>query len=264
MRNFLRRHRYASTGGSSHAKASAAELGNFHSGGTNCSGVKSSTYGRNERNSASEFGASQALTQYKTLYFKFANNPEADVRIKFLSGFSFVAPQGENWIEGPRKPEPDPSNYGLVNRLAFVKLLPQDEERGPHTIIANVYTMRIARQNLTVDPQEFIRFRMRSTLAADKLVKNFKVISQKAELDQTLGFQCFRYDAVFENYGVVGFRGLPFKIDNHLMECVAPSREFVVRLAYGQMTPPDMQPIDIAREGEGFFKSLQFTSGPQG
>ncbi len=218
--------------------------------------------GQNESTGVSESDASQ-VTQYETMFFKFANNPEAENRITFLSGFTFVPPHGENWIEGPRLPEPDPNNYGLVNRLTFVKLLPQDQERGPHTVLATVWTMRETRQNKTIDPQEFIRFRMRSTIAADKVAKNLKVVSQKGDLDETLGYQCFRYDVVFENYGVVGFRGVPFKIDNHVMECVAPSREFIVRLIYGQMVPPDVQPIDIAREGEGFFKSLQFTSDPQ-
>jgi hypothetical protein len=89
-------------------------------------------------------------------------------------------------------------------------------------------------------------------------------VFQKAVLDETLGYRCFRYDAVFENLGVAGFQGVPFKIDYHLMECIAPSREFVVGLQYGQMTPPDVEPIDIAREGEAFLWSLQFDSGPQG
>ncbi len=206
----------------------------------------------------------QALIQYETSYFKYANNPEPENRITFLSGFTFVPPQGENWIEGPRKPEPDPNNYGLVHRLAFIKLVPQDEERGPQTVLASVFTMRITRQNKTADPQDFMRFRMRTTMTADKVVKNTKVVSQKGELDKTLGYQCFRYDAVIENYGVVGFRGQPFKVDNHLIECMAPSREIMVRLQYGQMVPPGVELIDITREGEGFFKSLQFTSGPQG
>ncbi len=221
--------------------------------------------GRNESTNASQSEASQAVAQYESMSFKYANNPEPDSRITFLSGFTFVPPQGENWIEGPRKPEPDSNNYGLVHRLAFAKILPQDQERGPHTVLANVFTMRVMRQNKTADPQDFMRFRMKATIAADKVVKNSKMIAQKGELDETLGYQCFRYDAVFENYGVVGFRGVPFKVDNHIMECMAPSREFVVSLQYGQMVPPDVEPIDITREGEGFFKSLQFTSsGPQG
>ncbi len=219
---------------------------------------------QNDNSSASESDASQ-VTQYETMFFKFANNPKPDNRITFLSGFTFVPPQGENWIEGPRLPEPDPNNYGLVNRLGFVKLLPQDQERGPHTVLASVSTIRETRQNKTIDPQEFMRFRLRSTMAADKVATNLKAVSQQGELDETLGYQCFRYNVVFENYGVIGFRGMPFKIDNHVMECAAPSREFVVRLIYGQMVPPGVQPIDIAREGEDFFKSLQFTSGsPEG
>jgi hypothetical protein len=198
------------------------------------------------------------------MFVKYANNPEPEGRITFLSGFSFLPPQGENWIEGPRKPEPDPNNFGLVHRLAFAKLLPQNEERGPHTVLANIFTMRVTRQNKELEPKEFMRFRMRVTLASDRVVKNSKVVSQKADLDETLGYHCFRYDAEFENLGVVGFRGVPFKIDNHLIECIAPSRDFVVRMQYGQMTPPEVEAIDITREGEGFLKTLQFTSGPQG
>lgn len=212
---------------------------------------------------AAQADASQALALYESMFVKYANNPEPHGRITFLSGFSFSPPQGDNWIEGPRKPEPDPSNYGLVHRLAFSKLLPQEEERGPHTVLANVFTMRVERQNKVLDPQEFMRFRMRITMAADKVVKNSKVTSQRAELDETLGYQCFRYDAVFENLGVAGFRDVPFKIDYHLMECMAPSRELVVRMLYGQMTPPGVEPVDIKREGEEFLKSLQFSPGPQ-
>lgn len=216
---------------------------------------------RNDTTNASQSAENQALTLYESMFFKYANNPGPEERITFLSGFSFLAPQGENWIEGPRKPEPDPSNYGLVHRLVFAKLLPQDEERGPHTVLANIFTMRLSLQSKASDPQEFMRYRMRLVMGADKVVKNSKVVSQKAELDETLGYQCFRYDAVFENYGVVGFRGVPFKVDNHLMECIAPSREFLVRMQYGQMTSPNTEPVDITREGEAFLKSLQFTTG---
>jgi hypothetical protein len=217
-----------------------------------------------ENATVSQGDVSQALALYENMFIKYANNPEPEQRITFPSGFSFVPPQAENWIEGPRKPEPDLANYGLVHRLGFAKLLPQDEERGPHTALANVFTMRVTRQNKSVDPQEFMRFRMRTTVASDKVVKNSKIVSQKAELNDTLGYQCFRYDAVFENLGVAGFQGVPFKVDYHVMECIAPSREFVVRLQYGQMTPPDVEPIDITREGEVFLKSLRFSSGPQG
>jgi hypothetical protein len=222
---------------------------------------RSDTTNVSQSDNASQSAENQTLTLYESMFFKYANNPGPEERITFLSGFSLLAPQGENWIEGPRKPEPDPSNYGLVHRLVFTKLLPQDEERGPHTVLANVFTMRIARQNKETNPQEFMRYRMRLVMGGDKVVKNSKVVSQKAELDETLGYHCFRYDAVFENYGVVGFRSVPFKVDYHVMECIAPSREFVVRMQYGQMTPPNVEPIDITREGEGFLKSLQFATG---
>jgi hypothetical protein len=208
--------------------------------------------------------ASQTLALYENGFFKYASNPNPNNRITFLAGFSFVPPQGENWIEGPRKPDPDPNNYGLVHRLAFLKLLPQDESRGPHTIVANVFTMRVEPQNRTVNPHEFIRFRLRMSMASDKVMKNVKVLSQQGDVDKTLGYECFRYEMAFENYGVVGFRGLPFKVENHIMECMAPSGEFLVRLQYGEMVPPDLQAVGVIREGDGFFKSLQFDSSPQG
>jgi len=34
-------------------------------------------------------------------------------------------------------------------------------------------------------------------------------------------------------------------------------------MLYGQMTPPEVEPINITRDGEGFLKSLQFST-PQG
>lgn len=216
-----------------------------------------------ESANASPKNASQAPL-YQSAFFKFANNPEAEQRITYFSGFSFMPPQGENWIEGPRQSEPDPSNYGLVHRMVFTKLLPQDEQRGPHTVLANVHTIRLTRQNQSVDRREFMSYRMRLVMGSDKVLKNMKVLSQKGELNEESGYQCFRYDAMFENYGVIGFRGIPFKINNHLVECIAPSGEFVVRLQYGQMTPPNVEPVDIAHEGEGFLKSLRFDPRPQG
>jgi hypothetical protein len=211
----------------------------------------------------SRSNASQA-SLFQNFFFKFANNPEPEQRITYYAGFSFLAPQGENWIEGPRQPEPDPANYGLVQRMVFAKLLPQDEQRGPHSVLANVHTIRLTAQNRSVDPKEFMSYRMRLTLGGDKVSKNIKVVSQKAELTEMSGFQCFRYDSILENYGVIGLRGIPFKIDNHLIECMAPSREFVVRMQYGQMRPPNAEVIDIRHEGEEFLKSLRFASGPQG
>jgi hypothetical protein len=216
-----------------------------------------------ENASASKTNASQAPL-YQSTFFKYANNPEANQRITYYSGFSFLAPQGENWIEGPRQPEPDPLNYGLVHRMVFTKLLPQDEQRGPHSVLANVHTIRLTRQNQSIDPREFMAYRMRLVMGSDKVLKNIKISSQKGELIELSGYQCFRYDAVYENYGVIGFRGIPFKINNHMTECMAPSREFVVRMQYGQMVPPNVEPIDISREGEEFLKNLRFTSGTQG
>jgi hypothetical protein len=212
---------------------------------------------------AAQSNSSQAPL-YQKMMFKYANNPQAEQRIAYYPGFSFAPPQGENWIEGPRQPEPDASNYGLVHRMVFTKLVPQDEQRGPHSILANVHTMRVARQNQAVEPKELMNYRMRLTMAGDKVAKNMKIVSQRGQLTDISGYQCFRYDLTMENYGVLGFRGIPFKIDNHLIECIAPSRELVVRMQYGQMVPPNVEPIDITREGEEFLKSLQFTLGPQG
>lgn len=212
---------------------------------------------------AAKSNASQAPL-YQTTFFKYTNNPEPEQRITYFAGFSFLPPQGENWIEGPRQPEPDPSNYGIVHRIMFTKLLPQDEQRGPHSVLANVHTIRVTRQNQAIDPKEFLRYRMRLTMGSDKILKNMKVLAQKGDLIEISGYQCFRYDTEFENYGVTGFRGIPFRIKNHLIECMAPSREFMVRMQYGQMVPSDVEPIDITREGEEFLKSLRFTSSPQG
>ncbi len=216
-----------------------------------------------ESASGAQSNASQAPL-YQKMIFKYTNNPQAEQRITFYAGFSFAPPQGDNWIEGPRQPDPDPSNYGLVHRMVFTKLLPQDEQRGPHSILANVHTMRVARQNQAIDSKELMNYRMRLVMGGDKVAKNMKVVSQKGQLTQISGYQCFRYDLTMENYGVIGFRGVPFRIDNHLVECIAPSRELVVRMQYGQMVPPNVEPIDITQEGEEFLKSIEFTSGPQG
>jgi hypothetical protein len=61
------------------------------------------------------------------------------------------------------------------------------------------------------------RWSQKNSVAGDKVAKNMKVVSQKGELTEISGYQCFRYDLTMENYGVIGFRVARFKIDSHLM-----------------------------------------------
>ncbi len=210
--------------------------------------------GRNENGTQSDVGSP---TSYEAFAFKYANNPGPGERITYLQGFSIVAPQGENWIEGPREPAPDQKNHGTIHRIRFFKLFPQHEGAALHAGGADVFTMFPAQKPL--DSKDFMRFRLRGTMAFDKALTNRHTLSQKGEPDDSLGYECFKYETVFENRNVEGQKDVPFTVRNRMMECLSPSRNLVVRLTYGQMTAPGVEPTDMTSEGEEFFKSLRFS-----
>jgi hypothetical protein len=208
---------------------------------------------RDENGTESNVGSP---TSYEAFAFKYANNPGPGERITYLQGFSFAAPQGENWIEGPREPAPDPKNHGTVHRLRFFKLFPQQEGAALHAGGADVFTMFPAYK--PPNPKDFMQFRLRGTMAFDKALTSRNTLSQKGGLDDSLGYECFKYETVFEIRNVEGHKDVPFTVRNRMVECLSPSRNLVVRLIYGQMTAPGVQPADMTAEGEEFFRSLRF------
>jgi hypothetical protein len=196
--------------------------------------------------------------------FKFADNPDPYERTK-LPGFSVSAPRGENWIEGPRLPEPDPNDHQVHARLHFVKVLPQISEFGPHTIFAKVDTVFLSdwdRRLAAPNAREFMRFRMKYVMASSKVSESPRqhIISQAAELDQSIGYVCYKYDLVAEDREVKGFPNVVFVVDFHAYECIDPLFKMIVTLYYSQRVHSEAQRADIKREGENFLKSLKFTS----
>jgi hypothetical protein len=203
-----------------------------------------------------------AFLEHDGVMFKTVGNRDPTERID-LPGFSIAPPQGEDWIEGPRFPEPDPDNFGPQVRLAFVKVLRQDPEYGPHSVFARVVTtflsepdQRIAAANV----RDFMKFRMRLAMARDKVsaAPRYALRSQKAELDQSIGYICWKYDLILEDRGVEKFPDTAFVIDFHSYECINRSFKMVVTLLYSQRVHPEAKPADISREGNKFLKSLRF------
>jgi hypothetical protein len=207
---------------------------------------------------------------HDNLFYKYANNPESEKRITFFAGFSFLPPQGEHWIEGPRQPEPDPNDFRPRPRIIFNKILPQNEKFAPHTVFAMVNTIRVhpqAKSSILADPRGYLEYVLKLTIETDKVNSSSgrtKVISQKGELMELVGRQCLRYDIIAEDRGVVGYRGTPLKLDYHSIQCLAPSGDFLVGMIYSQRTPPELEPVDITREGEDFLMSLRFSGAPLG
>jgi hypothetical protein len=202
--------------------------------------------------------------EHTSVVVRFAGNTNSDERIE-LPGFSVSPPRGEYWIEGPRLPEPDPNYHGVQSRLHFVRVLPQNSEVGPHMAFAQVSTMFLSewdRRLASANVRDFMRFRMKYTMASDKVSAGprKKLKSQRAELDRSIGYTCFKYDVVVEDRGVKGFPDVPFVSDFHFYECIDPSLKLIVSLYYGQSVHPEAKPVDISREGQKFLKSLKFTS----
>ncbi len=189
-------------------------------------------------------------------------NRNPDERIE-LPGFSIAPPQGENWIEGPRYPEPDPDDFGPQIRLAFIKVMRQDPEYGPHSIFARVVTTFLAESDQRIaaaNVRDFMRFRMRLAMARDKVsaAPRYTLRSQKAELDQSIGYVCWKYDLILEDREVEKFPGTAFVIDRHSYECINRSFKLLATLLYSQLVHPDAKPEDVSREGNKFLRSLKF------
>lgn len=213
---------------------------------------------------ASATSALEVGVLHDSMSVKFADNPEKQERV-WRFGVSFVAPQGENWIELGRPPRPNVESYGVQTLARFSKILPQKSD-GPHTAIAEVsisYVPPFMRDAVPADQRGFIRFLMIETVKTTKAATGrIKAISVEANVADTLG-TCFRLDVLQEDRGVYGFANVPFAMDFHEFQCVDPSSKFVASISYSQRRPPNAEPTDLTREGEEFLKSLQL-SPPEG
>jgi hypothetical protein len=121
------------------------------------------------------------------------------------------------------------------------------------------------RRIAAANPRDFMQFRMKYAMASDKVAMTgtqFKLISQQAELDRTIGYTCWQYHAVTEESGVKEFPDVPFVFDVHSYECIAPSSKMIVTLNYTQRRHLEAKPVDVTREGDRFLKSLKFTKQP--
>ncbi len=201
--------------------------------------------------------------------FELAGNPNPGARID-LGGFSILPPQGEHWIEEPFPPA-SIAGSGWALRILFSKVLPQPQpEQGMQTAIAAVETQALPPQLRTLLQDQQNRQKYLRTLAnalmeqakvdAESQPQKQRVISQKAEPDYAVGYDCVRWDYNGEVLAVPHFEGKPFLIQTHLYQCLDPSHSMFVRLGYSQRTPRTLQPVDITSEGEGFFKSLRFAT----
>ena len=164
-------------------------------------------------------------------------------------------------------PEPNPNDQRMQPRLRFVKVLRQQPEYGPHTVFATVLTVLLPdqdRKSAAANPRDFMQFRMKYAMASDKVAvtgTQTKLISQKAELDHTIGYVCWKYDVVTEDRDVKEFPDVSFVKDFHGYECIAPSSKLIVSLNYSQKLHPEAKPADLSREGDRFLlKSVKFTN----
>jgi len=206
------------------------------------------------------YAAASSPDPHDVSVFRFASNPEAEKRIVFTE-FSVLAPQGENWIEGPRLPEPPTKDFGIREIMKFSKLLPQDDRHGPHTALATVSVMRTTattKAAIRKDASAFLGFRM-GIVAQSNDVGRMKLVWRQGQLDTSLGYQCFRFDFLSEDRGVPLFKDVPFKMYGHDMECISPSSDFIVALHYSERVPPEEEPVGLFRDCEVFMRSLQFS-----
>ncbi len=197
-----------------------------------------------------------------------AGNPNPNARID-LGGFSILPPQGEHWIEEPFPPKSLGGDWAL--RVLFVKVLPQPQpEQGMQSAIAAVQTMTLSPQlrQLLQDQQNRQKYlrALANTLVeqakveAESQPQKFRVISEKAEPDYAIGYDCIRWDHAGEVLAVPNFEGKPFLLESHVYQCLDPSHSMLVQLGYSQRTPRALKPVDITSEGEGFLKSLRFAA----
>ncbi len=192
-----------------------------------------------------------------------AGDPDPNARIEF-SGFSVLPPQGAHWVETMHAPSTGTWQTGII----FWKITPQTRpESVLHTVFALVRSTPVpaaVRQQLRTpeDRQAFMRQVMNTTMEKDRLAMTgrHRPVFQKAYLDRSLGYDCFKYDLVDEDRGVAGFEDQAFTVDLHAYTCLDPALSLVVQTMYSQRTPPGERPIDLGREGEDFLMSLLFSS----
>ncbi len=180
-----------------------------------------------------------------------------------LPGFSVSPPQGENWKEGPRLPEPNPASHDLQLRMRFTKELPQNATLGPHTASAQVGTIFLPQwkqRPSSTAVREFMQFRLKLAMALDKASENTRLISQHGQLDRSIGYTCAKYDAVMIQHGAEEFSKMMFVIDYHGYECVDPSLTMIVSMSYVQTVNSKAKLIDLSKEGGDFLRSLKFTT----
>lgn len=192
-----------------------------------------------------------------------ATAPDPKDRIQF-AGFSILPPQGEHWVEWPRLQAGDDWKIYAM----FWKVVPQPGPAvGPHTVFAQVKAMEIPIEmgrQLTTEKsrQDFLQFVMNASVEADKAQSTgrLRLLSIAASPDQSIGYDCFKYDAVAEDRGIAGFEGKAFTMDFHAYTCLDPALKVIVQLLYSQRVPPGRVPIDLKAEGDSFLKGLSFTT----
>jgi len=168
-------------------------------------------------------------------------------RLRF-PGYSIQPPRGEGWIRAGSIPP------GVPAHALFYK---QTSRQG-HTIVLKA-------GGQAVDPppgtgpgtpaERLSRFVGAMELVVDS--RRFEPISLTSSVDDSLGFECRRFDQVVVDRGVPDANGAAYPFENHGFVCAHPDfPDYLVSIDYSQRTPPGVEPIALKEEGEAFLRTL--------
>jgi hypothetical protein len=177
-------------------------------------------------------------------------------------GFLCTTSEGENWFIGPFPIVAIPAELGPpLCDVLFVKVLSRiTRPEEAHTI----FVLRwIAQVNVGFQTsEEFLRFVER--LIKENSLPRYRLLESNAQLDNSLGSVCVRYERTVEDVGVPQFPSSVFIETDKGFFCIHPrASRFVVTVTYSQRFFKGQRPLSLEQEIEPVFKSLTFTSVEQ-
>ena len=172
-------------------------------------------------------------------------------------GFSVLPPKGDNWSIGSFPNVAQSAELGpRLCSLLFVKMVADNgTPKGSHTAFALGW---ISKPNHVIQTADELLSTVERQMKQD-LLPRYRLLQHEAQVDNSLGSTCVRYERMVEDLRVPQFPGSVFIETDKGYECIHPTAStFVVFISYSERFLKGQKPLVLEEEIAPFFKSLLF------
>jgi len=161
-----------------------------------------------------------------------------------LEGYSVLPPQGKNWFELRRDKQ----------QALFGKKI----ESPTHSFVATATSGLISEKFSTRESFHAYVNKMRT---ADADSTRFRIVEFNSEVDTTFPAWCIRYHFKRTDREAVLAQNRTLLLEDYGVTCLHPVKsDLVVDVGYSERGRSAEISADLRAEGEGFMRSLKFTS----